>query len=44
MDLGADAFKVKPYEVMQYSQLIQWLRSWLRGETGANGGRLLQSC
>ena len=38
MDLGADAFKVKPYEVMQYSQLIQWLRSWLRGETGANGG------
>ena len=39
MDLGADAFKVKPYEVLQYSQLIQWLRSWL--EEGASEGGLL---
>jgi CheY-like chemotaxis protein len=38
MDLGADAFKVKPYEVLQYSELIQWLRSWLQGEADANGG------
>src|SRR4026209_2337527 len=40
MDLGADAFKVKPYEVLQYSQLIQWLRSWL-DEGGAPGNGLL---
>ena len=40
MDLGADAFKVKPYEVLQYAQLIQWLRSWLDEESTANGGLL----
>lgn len=40
MDLGADAFKVKPYEVLQYGQLIQWLRSWLE-EGGAPEGGLL---
>lgn len=40
MDLGADAFKVKPYEVLQYGQLIQWLRSWL-DEGGASEGGLL---
>lgn len=39
MDLGADAFKVKPYEVLQYAQLIQWLRSWL--EDGTSEGGLL---
>ncbi|HKQ40764.1 MAG TPA: response regulator [Verrucomicrobiae bacterium] len=40
MDLGADAFKVKPYEVLQYGQLIQWLRSWL-DEDGAPESSLL---
>lgn len=29
MDLGADAFKVKPYEVLQYASFIEWLRNWL---------------
>jgi len=29
MDLGADAFKVKPYEVLQYAAFIDWLRNWL---------------
>lgn len=37
MDLGADAFRVKPYEVLQYSELIQWLRSWLDGEAPESG-------
>jgi len=37
LDLGADAFKVKPYEVLQYGQLIQWLRSWLDEGTAAGG-------
>ena len=31
MELGADAFRIKPYEVLQYSELIQWLSRWLRG-------------
>ena len=38
MDLGADAFRIKPYEVLQYSELIQWLRSWLRGDSSTDGG------
>jgi CheY-like chemotaxis protein len=29
MELGADAFKVKPYEVLQYASFIEWLRNWL---------------
>ena len=29
LDLGADAFKVKPYEVLQYAGFIEWLRNWL---------------
>ena len=29
MELGADAFKVKPYEVLQYAGFIDWLRQWL---------------
>jgi len=35
MDLGADAFRIKPYEVLQYAELIQWLRSWLQSGDGA---------
>lgn len=35
MDLGADAFRIKPYEVLQYSQLIQWLSAWLQGRHDA---------
>lgn len=40
MALGADAFRIKPYEVLQYSELIQWLRSWLQNDAGTNGGLL----
>ena len=40
MDLGADAFKVKPYEVLQYTQLIHWLRSWLEEASASAGGLL----
>jgi|SRR5687767_7317657 CheY-like chemotaxis protein len=38
MALGADAFRIKPYEVLQYAELIQWLREWLQGKPDENGG------
>src|SRR5262245_45196791 len=38
MELGADAFRIKPYEVLQYSELIDWLRSWLQAKREGNGG------
>ncbi len=36
MALGADAFRVKPYEVLQYSSFIEWLRGWLEREGHAH--------
>lgn len=43
MELGADAFKVKPYEVLQYGQLVHWLRSWLNGEDDGEAGSVPSS-
>jgi len=40
MALGADAYRVKPYEVLQYSSFIDWLRGWLDGE-GAGSHKAL---